>query len=84
MVSSNGVGFRHFPPAQSWTKGCIGEEKKLRRAGVYNVLPYNISRDSREAYRSSILSLLWYHIALSALIFEALVHQGVVFELLKN
>jgi hypothetical protein len=36
--------------------------------------------DYREAYRSGILSLPLYHIALSALIFEALVHQGVVFE----
>jgi len=59
----------------------MGEDNKLRRAGVYITLPYNISRDYREAYRSSILSLLLYHIALSALIFEALVHQGVVFEL---
>ena len=34
----------------------------------------------QEAYRSGILSFLLHHIALSALIFEALVHQGVVFE----
>jgi hypothetical protein len=53
------------------------------RRGVYRTAVHHCG-DEREAYRSSILSLLWYHIALSALIFKALVPQDVVFEYTRS